>query len=160
MGVIDQLVKQALEGSVKGVRRPGVAADLAGAWDIFTVVNGPVLVTQMWGHVTTVIANAAVPIMMFNPTGAAPNAALAAIMVSIAADAAGTIYTWTGAAGGVPGPAAQIGMASAGESVFAGNFIFLVPGVINFTNAVAGTGVIDWYINYIPCYTGAKVEPA
>ena len=159
---ITQSAQRSYQASVKGAYRPGLAADLGagGAWPIFNVVNGPVLVTELWGHVTTVIANAAVPLMNFNPTVGA-GAVCAVIMLSIDTDAPGTVYIWDGSlAVAAPVPTAALGMAAALETTMAGNYLILVPGVLGFTNAVAATGIIDWYINYIPAFPGARIDPA
>jgi len=157
---VSQLAAQSYEASVKGAYRPGVATDLAGAWNIFTITGGPIIMTELWGHVTTIIANAAVPILTFVTTLGAVAAATATIMVTLNTDAPGTVYTWSGALAGVPGPAAALGMAAAGETTMAGNYCIFVPGTLYFTNAVAATGIIDWYMNYIPCVPGALVTPA
>jgi len=55
---------------------------------------------------------------------------------------------------------AALGMAAAGETTMAGNFVILVPGLLYYTNAVVDTtGIVDWYINYIPMADGARVDP-
>lgn len=160
---VTQLAKRSRQVTVKSAYRPGLAADLGvgATWDIFNVVNGPVLVTQLWGHVTVIIANAAVPILNFNPTIGA-GAATAIIMVTLDTDAVGTVYIWDGSLGvAAPVETAAIGMAAAGEGQqVAGQFLILVPGILGFTNAVAATGVIDWYINYIPCAAEAYIAAA
>lgn len=159
MTSLTQLAQQSYNATVKGAYRPGLAADVGGAWNIFEVFGGPVLVTQLWGHVTVVIAGAVVPVLTFNPNVGA-QAASAIIMLTLNADAIGTVYIWDGSlAVAAPVPTAAIGMAAAGETTMQGQFFVLVPGVLLFTNAVAGTGVIDWYINYIGCVPDARIEP-
>lgn len=135
----------------KTVRRAGRAADLAGGvnFNIFNV-GGVVLLEYMFGHVTTVIgAGAAVPRITFTPTGgAAVN--LCAAAASIATDAVNTLYVWDGTALGILAPAANLGVVDAGEATWAAGPVILVAGVIRITNAVASTGIIDWYISYLP----------
>ena len=159
---ITQLAEQSYHASVKGAVNYGVLADMqASPVNLFRVFNGPVLVTELWGNVVAGITNAVVPILTFNPdTGAL--AACATIMLTCAGDAPGSMYVWGGTtAGAAPVVTAALGMVAAGESVMAGNFIILVPGLLYYTNAVVDTtGIINWYINYIPAFPGARIDPA
>ena len=135
----------------KTVRRAGLAADLAGGvnFNIFNV-SGVSMVQYMFGHVTTLIgAGDAVPQITFTPTGgAAIN--LCAPALTIAADPVNTLYVWDGTLGTALAPAAGIGTVDAGESTWVAGFILLVAGTIRITNAVGSTGIIDWYISYLP----------
>lgn len=136
------------------VRRAGIAAtDLPGGAD-FNIFNvaGPILVRQIWGEVTTIIgAGAAVPRIQFTPTGGA-QVPLCAAALSIATDAVGTIYTYPlGTIAAVLAPSPALGMADTAATGWAGSTTILVAGIIAITNAVASTGVIDWFIAYIPC---------
>ncbi len=159
---VTQLAQRSYQVSIKGAVNRGVLADMqASPVNLFRIRNGIVLVTQLIGHVVTGITNAVVPILTFDPdTGAA--AACATIMLTMAGFAPGTVIVWGGTrAGAAPVPAAALGMAAAGETVMAGNFIILVPGLLYYTNAVVDTtGIMDWYINYIPATPGAFVEAA
>ena len=170
---LSQLVKETWESSCKGAHRVGVADELggiagAGVVNLFTVTGGPIIVTNMWGMVTVVIAGAGgtgvLIILNHDPAGAAPSAAISAVVAAtIAGDPAGTMYTWSGAVGGAITVAAQLGVASVGDTLFAGEFLVLVPGVVNVNNTgndATMTGTIDWYMNYIPCHPKAFVEPA
>lgn len=145
----------------KCVRRPGIAAtDLpAGAnFNIFNIANAAILVKMIFGVVTTVIgAGAAVPQIQFTPTGGAQTP-LCAAAASIATDAVGTVYTWPlGTVAAQLQPTAALGLAATNETGWAGNVLVLVPGIIAVTNAVASTGVIDWYIVYQPAAPNAFV---
>lgn len=137
--------------SIKTVRRAGLAADLvAGAdFNIFNV-SGVVEVYNFFGVVTTVIgAGAAVPRVQFTPTGGAQTP-LCAAAASIATDAVGTIYTVIGGATATQlAPTAALGYADAAETAWVGPWI-LPAGIIAITNAVASTGIVDWYISYVP----------
>lgn len=78
----------------KTTKRPGLAADLAGGanFNIFNIANGPVLVMDLFGVVTTVIgAGLAVPRLQFTPAGGAQTP-LGLAAASIATDAPGTVY--------------------------------------------------------------------
>ena len=154
MGSITKYASQSYASTIKSCHRPGVALELGLPFNMFTIRNGPILITQFYGLVTQLIAGAATPVLNHNPVGAAPNAAIATVAVDIDTDAVGTIYTWTGAVGGVLGPVAQLGVCSPGETLFAGNMLLLTPGVINITDATAIAvtgGLIDWYVTYLPC---------
>uniref|UniRef100_A0A6M3M6S9 Uncharacterized protein n=1 Tax=viral metagenome TaxID=1070528 RepID=A0A6M3M6S9_9ZZZZ len=159
---VTQLAQNSFEVGIKGARNIGVLADMqASPVNLFRVFNGPVLVSQLWGFVNTGITNAVVPILTFNPdTGAA--AAIATIMLTMAGFAAGTMIVWGGTrAGAAPVPTAALGMSAAGETVMVSDYVILVPGLLYYTNAVVDTtGIMDWYINYIPCTPGARVDPA
>ena len=158
---LTQLAQRSYQVSVKGAVNIGVLADMqASPVNLFRVFNGPVLVTQLWGRCTAAITNACVPILTFDPdVGGA--AAIATIMLTLAGDQPGSIYIWDGSrAGAAPVVTAALGMAAAGETTMAGNFVILVPGLLYYTNAVVDTtGIIDWYINYIPMADGARVDP-
>ena len=155
---IDQMYLQQL----RVVRRAGIAlTDLPGG-AAFNIFNLPaaVLVRQIWGIVTTVIgAGAAVPRIQFTPTGLA-QVPLCAAAASIATDAVGTVYTYPlGTIAAVLAPSPAIGMADTAATGWTGDYTILMGGIIAITNAVASTGVIDWYIAYIPCTPEAVVTP-
>ena len=144
------------------VRRAGIAAtDLPGgaAFNIFNLA-GMVMVRQIWGVVTTVIgAGAAVPRIQFTPAGLA-QVPLCAAAASIATDAVGTVYTYPlGTIAAVLAPSPAIGMADTAATGWTGDYTLLLAGIIAITNAVASTGVIDWYIAYIPCTQASVVTP-
>ena len=149
------------------VRRYGQAwgTDLGtAAWDIFTITGGDILVTSLYGIVTTLIAGGApVPRIQFTPTaGAAPALTpMCAAAADIIADAIDTIYTWDGTIAGQLAPAgvASVGVGYAGMEV---GYQVLVPGVISITDADnnATGGVIDWILHYVPLDTDSRVVPA
>ena len=142
--------------------RAGVATDLTAAvpFNIFDIQNGPILVQDFFGVVTTVIgAGAAVPRVRFTPTGgAAIWVGLAA--TTIATDAVNTCYLFT--LSGLDyqlAPAANIGGIEMTESVWGGAHNIIVPGVVSIVNAVASTGIIDWYIVYRGATPQSLVAP-
>lgn len=161
MPSLTQLAQQSYQVSVKGAENIGVLADMqADPVNLFRVYEGPVLLTQLWGRVTAGITNAVVPIFTFNPDVGAL-AAIATIMLTCAGDGIGAIYTWDGSrAGAAPNNTAALGMAAAGETIMAGNYVILVPGLLYYTNGVVDTtGIVDWYVNYIPAFPGAWMGP-
>ena len=156
--IVDSMYLQQL----RVIRRAGIAAtDLPGAaaFNIFNLA-GVVLVKQIWGIVTTVIgAGAAVPRIQFTPTGLA-QVPLCAAAASIATDAVGTVYTYPlGTIAAILAPSPAIGMADTAATGWTGDYTILLAGIIAITNAVASTGVIDWFIAYIPATPGSIVTP-
>ncbi len=145
------------------VRRFGeaIGTDLGtAAWDIFEINGGDILVTHLYGIVTTLIAGGApVPRVQFTPDGGAltPMCAAAADIIT---DAIDTIYTWDGALASLLAPAgvASVGVGHAGFSV---NYQILVPGVISITQAAGAAtgGVVDWVLHYVPLDTDSIVIP-
>jgi len=156
--IVDRMYLQQL----RVVRRAGIAAtDLPGgaAFNIFNVA-GPIMVKQIWGQVTTIIgAGAAVPRIQFTPTGGA-QVPLCAAAASIATDVVNTVYTYPlGTIAAVLAPSPAIGMADTAATGWTGDYTILVAGIIAITNAVVSTGVIDWFIAYIPATSGSIVTP-
>ena len=146
------------------VRRQGQYADIDGVGDadLFNV-SGVCLVYYMFGVCTTVIgAGLAVPQIQFTPTVGAVQVPLCGAAASIATDAAGTIYTWNGLLAGQLTPGAVLGMSDPNaNATWAGGFTTLVAGVIQLTNAVdAVSGVIDWYVMYLPQVAGSLITAA
>lgn len=159
MSFNDQVAQMYLQ-QLRVVRRPGIAAtDLPGAAD-FNIFNvpAPILVRQIWGEVTTIIgAGLAVPRIQFTPTGGA-QVPLCAAAAAINTDVVGTIYTYPlGTIAAVLAPSPAIGMADTAATGWTGDYTILAAGIIAITNAVASTGVIDWFMAYIPCTPEAVV---
>jgi len=145
------------------VRRAGAYADIsfaAAIVDLFDV-SGLCAVYYMFGLCTTVIgAGVCTPRIQFTPTVGAARVPLCLAAAAINADAAGTIYTWDGLLGGQLAPGAALG-ASDALATWAGGFITLAAGVIDLDVAVdAVSGVIDWYVMYLPIAAGAVITAA
>ena len=153
------ILKLTMLQQMKIQRRAGTAAELiTGAnFNIFTVGGDAILVVNLWGIVTTLIAGAIVPQFSFTPTGGAA-VAMSAAMASLDTDAANTVYVWDGVTATAPGPSASIGYADSAESGWNGDPSILPAGIIRIVNGVASTaGVIDFYIAYIPCSPASQV---
>ena len=130
-------------------------ACLNGDDPIFTVSGGPVLVTHFFGLVTTNIgANAATCQIQFDVTEPAGTVNLSTA-VAINDDAAGTSYYFTAATPGVltPVTAGCFDQAPA-------NQWFLPAGTMQATCSAANTGVIAWYMVYIPLSADSVVAAA
>jgi hypothetical protein len=152
------VIKSTFRAEMKIARRQGLAADwTAGAnFNIFNV-DGMVIVWQFWGHVTTVIgAGVAVPQVVHTPTLSGAAVPLSAAHAGINASAVDTIFVNIGGALGTAltsGPA--IGAVDTAGTGWAGSVIILAPGIVSIVNAVASTGIVDWYFLYSPCTENA-----
>ena len=155
-------------------RRIGQAAGVGGDWspaanfNLFTITGGPIKITSLFGHVTAAFAGAAAtPLLSLTPAGGVANAI--AVIAVAAAFALNTLLIWDGSLTAVSGvlratPALghnqstdSIGTAATASS-WAGS-IFAIPGVISVVNAGAAdaTGVVDWYLTYIPLTSVSNV---
>lgn len=136
--------------------------DLAAAGDMFDV-HGKVLITLMHAEVTTVVATTTT-FKFRRETGTVDMCAA----TTITSDAVGTMYQWSGDAGAIlngtlaAGDAPVVGFAhlagGPGNAV-----VFGLSGADETIEAVldqAGTGVIRWWLHYIPLESGAYVRAA
>lgn len=122
-------------------------AVLNGKDSLFTITDGPILVTKMIGIVTTIIGGVANGTLQADITTPANTLALSTT-VAIDNDAAGTSYRFIGATG-VLTPVTLGGVII--DPVLTPDCEWLVPiGDINFLGSAARTGVIKWYMFYKP----------
>ena len=128
---------------------------------LFTVHTGNVLVTSLFGEVTTLIGSTATTVALGSkPTIASGTEETAGIATATAVTSkeAGCwicVQASSGAAGAlvVGGHAGNTAYAST-----AGTGFPVGPGAIEATtSANAGAGVINWYLTYVPLDTGAYV---
>jgi hypothetical protein len=166
-----QIIRNTAQLQTRVLKCPGVALDIAPATvgrTLYTITGDPILVHYLFGVVSTVIgAGAARPFLQLTANAAygATVIPMCALSASIANDAVGTIYTWDGTAAGLLTPTAVVGIKSTAEATGvwgpatgAGDFIILVPGIIQIVNTVSAvTGVIDWYLAYEPTSTNCNV---
>lgn len=137
-------------------------AVLAGADALFTITGGPIY-ARIFGIVTTVIGGAANGTMQIVTTLPSGTVALSTT-VAIDTDAAGTLYSFnTVAAGTVP----VLTPTTAGTlwfneatATFNPASYFLPPGSVNFLGSGAQTGVIAWYLDYLPLSSASVVVAA
>ena len=127
-------------------------AVLAVADPLFIITGGPIIVTQFIGIVTTIIggaANCQIQIVTTTPAGTVN----LSTDVAIDNDAAGTSYTFTAAAPSVLTPT------TAGALANVPAVKWLCPiGTIQADTDAAQTGVIAWYMSYIPLDPNARVR--
>ena len=131
-----------------------------GTATLFTVAGGTVLVTSLFGIVTTAVAGTDPQLSLgMAPTiGTAQTSGIATTKALTSAEI-GTLIAVT-SSGGVPTTLAVMTTAAkAGNAVFPalGGFI-ANTGTITQTAQVAETGAISWYLTYIPMDTGASVS--
>ncbi len=138
------------------VFREGAFADLDAVEtvDLFRVSGGEVMITNMYGIVTTLLAALCTMGPVHTPTIGGVETDMAAISASIDTDVVNTIYGWDGTITG------QIGPDGVGLGVpFDANYQILVDGIIGLqVGVVATAGVIDWILNYIPLDPNAFVN--
>lgn len=154
-------------GLGRRVYRQGLAADLGAAFaalPLFLVSGGDVMLTGLYGKVTTLIgAGPTTLILNHTPTPVPPGVAnaMCAVSADIAADPVNTLYFWLGPLAAQLGPtgAAALGVGNSTQS-FGTVPVIVVPGTIGLVvSANAGGGVIDWFLYYIPLDTDSEVTP-
>lgn len=137
------------------VQRATAALPASTAEALFTIATGNVLVTALYGEVTTIIQNQAnnTKITVNPTTGTSADIAAA---LDIANDEAGTLYV-------VEGDGSALGGGTAGTGFGAiGSFTpFIVPvGTIDLDCAATNTGSIAWTCHYVPLDDSATVTAA
>lgn len=126
--------------------------------DMFRISGGEVMLTMMYGRVTTPITAALTLNPRLTPAIGEVTTDMAATSGSLAGALVDTILTWPGTEAGPivfgAGVVGCIGIAS-----FATNFQILVVGDIVLNVAFAATaGAIDWILHYIPLDPNAVVN--
>jgi hypothetical protein len=129
---------------------------------LFTVNSGNLIVTSLFGVVSTVIQTQACTIALgLHPTaGTAETAGVAAASASISAYEVGT-WLFLQAATESSGTWAAGQLASGGHAgvpAFATYPFTAGPGTITWTTSATNTGAISWYATYIPLDTGAYLS--
>jgi hypothetical protein len=162
-------IRELWEERVRYAYRTGVAVDLATQhlFNIFTISGGDIVLLDIIGKVMFVKAGTAQTLELgFTPTGGA-RTILAIASATTTGDVANKYYTWDGVLGTavlVAQTADAIGVGAVG-SVLAGTSSarnVLCAGVLDITSAGANdiTGLVDWYVRYIPVKPSSTVTPA
>jgi hypothetical protein len=116
----------------------------------FNVVGGQVLITSMFGIVTTATSATATNLTVNAVNTAGATTAAIAASTAIASKALGTIFA-------LPTVGSAFTMLSYGVQCPA----FLVgPGSLQFVTDATNTGALKWYVNYIGLDNGAYVAAA
>jgi len=122
--------------------------------DLFTIAGGRVLVTLLFGEVTTIIETQACN----TKVTAAPTVGTAVDLASnldITADEAGCLYLVEGDGTALVGANAGAAMSGIGRAGFIVN-----TGVIRMETAATNTGATKWTLYYVPLDEGATVVSA
>jgi flavoprotein len=124
------------------------------AVSLFTVSGGRVLMTAIYGEVTTIIqAQATTTKLQFNPTTGTTNDMCANLDIN--ADEVGALYSITG----TPGDAMLRSESGAVRNMTA-NGMILDVGAIEQISGAASSGSIQWTMWYIPLDSNASVTAA
>ena len=123
-------------------------AYLTGLDPIFTIAGGPVR-AKIVGLVTTVVGGATNGRLQHITTEPAATVELSAGAVACDTDAAGTFYYSVGATS-VFTPSGGLGFALLDPVTVEETEFLLAPGVVQFLSSAAQTGVVAWYMTYIP----------
>lgn len=138
------------------VFREGAFADIEGAGDVdlFEISGGEVMLTMMYGCLTTLITGALTTHPMLIPTSNATATDMSAISLTLEAGVVDDILSWDGLI------TDELEITGTGIGTpFSANTQILVPGIIILRTAVAATvGVIDWTLHYIPLDPNAFVN--
>jgi len=124
--------------------------------DLFTIVGGPVLVTNFYGLVATLIGNnVSTCTIQHACTDPAADIALSTA-VGIATDAVGTSYYLSSVALAVFTPV------TAGSVIQATTMLpwLLTPGTLQATFSAANTGKIRWFLVFTPLSQLTRVTAA
>lgn len=145
-----------LSKAIAGTRVLRATATLPQTTDgaLFTISGGPVLITALWGEVTTVIQTQACNTKLkLNPTATGADQDLCAVL-DISADAVGEIYSITGTVGDAMVSDLLIGNVALQDP------LLLSEGDIELDCAASNTGSVKWGLFYIPAEAGASVVAA
>jgi hypothetical protein len=119
---------------------------------IFTIAGGEVLVTAMWGKVTTSITVANSYKLQFNPTTGDTQDMCAAVDIGTTDTLAGTLLTFGAQTATAPKKLMSIGY---------GEPLVSVLSIGQIESVSAGTdGVISWYVCWVPLTDGATLVAA
>lgn len=171
MGLSTQL-KEASSQMPRVIKCPGAVLDLAPATagrTLWTIQNEPILVRYIFGVITQACTGAARPFLQLVTTaafGAPTTTAICALSAVLNGVPAGTVLQMDGATAGILTAGAVQGGRSCAEATGvwgvatgSGDFVLMVPGVIQIVNATSAgaTGLIDWYMYYIPGGPNSRV---
>jgi len=121
--------------------------------DLFTVAGGPVLCTQLFSIVTTVI-QAQATTFQFRATATGLSAVTLSATVDLNAAAVGSVVSMTGTfanAAIISANQTHVGQASP---------VYLGPGIVEGVFGAQSTGAMQHYMVYKPLAPGATVIPA
>lgn len=126
---------------------------------LFTITGGKIQLLAIVGEVTVVIQTQANNTKLkFNPAGTGSDTDICDVL-SITADAVGTLYSITGDFSDAMTESNGVWAAESDDTMEAGAII-LGPGDIELNCAASNTGEVKWSVLYIPLDEGATVHAA
>lgn len=125
---------------------------------LFTIAGGEILITAMWGKVTTSITVANSYYLQFNPTTGDTAQMSTAQDIGTSDTLAGDLLTFGEGTATVPPRMMSPATAAGGY----GKALSMVPlSIGQIEHVSAGTdGVITWYVTWLPLVTGATLVAA
>ena len=136
--------------------RPTATLPQTAAGALFTITGGRILLTEIFGEVTTVIQTQADNTKLtFDPVDAGATQDLCAVL-DITADAVGTMYSITG----TPATAMQDALNFLPASKTLTKGVILKPGSILLDCAASNTGSVKWTACWVPIDGNARLAAA
>jgi hypothetical protein len=125
----------------------------AGTQALFTIAGGRVLLTSLYGVVTTAITVAGTSQLQSNPTAAAGTTSVMCTATDL-----GTTDTPVGDLLSITTPGAAIQRGGVVQNLT--NSLVLPVGQVELVTATGGDGVIQWVVTYVPIDDGASIVAA
>ncbi len=132
--------------------RPPTAFGLAATVPIFTI-TGKIHIIHIAGHVTGAMDATVCNLSLQHSNG--PTALCG--VVAIASDIVNTYYTITGVFANAMIPLDATTVAAAAAALMAA--VSAGAGTIDYINSGNQTGIVEWWLTYIPIYPGSSVVP-
>jgi hypothetical protein len=129
-----------------------VTTDADGTYQLFTVAGGEVLITGLWGKVTTSITGASTWAVVVDPTTGDSTTIVTATDLGTTDSVAGTVLGFRDQGDGTI-DFVKGGQALSGFVVTTGEIELLVA-------TATANGIVDWYCTWIPLTAGATVVAA
>lgn len=152
----DQLRSLVLGNYVQG-QTQNITTSGAATYGLFEITGGEVLITALWGKVSTAVTVANTVNMQSNPTAGDTKVLVEATDIGTTDTAVGTIVGFTDS---IDDPATN-GATFEGKIELGGRaYRNLVGTTGQIESVVTGTnpdGVITWYCTWVPLTVGAKV---
>jgi hypothetical protein len=129
-----------------------VTADADGTYQLFTVAGGEVLITALWGKVTTSITGAGSFAVVIDPTTGDSTTIVTATDLGTSDAVAGTILGFRDQGDGT------IDFVENGQSL--SGFVVTTGEIELLVATGTSNGIVDWYCTYVPLTAGASVVAA
>lgn len=157
MGILNNAsaFRNAVLGGAPVVKSTGTLA--ATTIPLFTIAGGEVLVTAMWGKVTTSITVANTYLLQFNPTTGDTAQICTSLDIGTTDTLAGDLLTFGASTATAPPKLMSPSTAAGGY----GQPLSVVLSIGQIEHTSGGTdGVISWYVTWVPLTDGATLVAA